>query len=367
MSRVLEFYNHLHTIPELGMQEVKTSAFIADELEKMGYKVSRNIGGKTGIVALLDSGKEGKTFAIRADMDALGHIIDGKHCAMHTCGHDAHSSMLLAAAEEIMKNNIVKKGKLKLLFQPAEEIGTGALSMIEGGALEGVDYLIGTHLRPSTEAKLGEATPAICYSASTVLIVKFIGLQAHGARPHLGVNAIDAATSAINAVNAIHLDPNLSYSAKATRFICDAGVTNSIPALATVTWDIRSQQNSTMEILLEKIKNAITAGATTVGATVEFTIPMNLPATEYDDEMTELLAEAISSVLGEKGLLKPVFTPGGEDFSYYRIKKPTLKAGFFGLGCNLTPGLHHPDMNFDKSALESGVAIHTYAVKKILG
>ena len=120
MSNVLEHYHYLHQIPELGFEEFKTSAYIADKLEAAGYKVTRNINNTTGIVAEYDSGKPGPVLALRADMDALGHIIDGEHCARHTCGHDGHSSMLLTAAQELIKEGNLKKGKLKLIFQPAE-------------------------------------------------------------------------------------------------------------------------------------------------------------------------------------------------------------------------------------------------------
>ena len=103
MSRVIECYDFLHTIPELGFQEHKTAAFLADELRKAGFTVSENVGGTTGVVGVFDSGTPGPTVALRADMDALGHMIDGKLCALHSCGHDAHSAMVLTAAAELAK------------------------------------------------------------------------------------------------------------------------------------------------------------------------------------------------------------------------------------------------------------------------
>ncbi len=131
MSRTLEHFNYLHQIPELGFEEHKTSAYIGDALEAAGFQVQRNVGGTTGIVALLDSGKPGPVVALRADMDALGHIIDGRLEARHTCGHDGHSSVVLTAAEEILAEGLVKRGKLKILFQPAEELGTGAIALTD--------------------------------------------------------------------------------------------------------------------------------------------------------------------------------------------------------------------------------------------
>lgn len=363
--RVIEVYDLLHSIPELGFQEYKTAAYLANELKKAGFSVTENVGN-TGVVGVYDSGVDGPTMALRADMDALGHMVDGKLCAMHTCGHDAHSAMVLVAAEELVKTGSIKQGKLKIIFQPAEELGTGALTMIKAGAIDDVDMILGVHLRPGEEITIAQSLPALYHTASERLKGVFHGVPAHGARPHLGVNAIDAAAAAITAVNALHLNPNESYSIKATRLTCDAGVTNAIPAEATVIWDVRSELNSTMVTLIEKATAAIQAGAATVGATVEVTNYQSIPAAQYTDDMIDLLSEAIIAVYGPEGLHEPVKTAGGEDFHFFIKEKPSIKAGYFGLGCDLTPGIHHPDMQFNKTALENGKNVLVYAVKKIL-
>ena len=367
MSEVLNFYNYLHTIPEEGFQELKTSAFLAEKLESYGYDVTRNVGGETGIIGIYDSGRSGPVVALRADMDALGHIIDGKHVSRHTCGHDGHMSMLLAAAQIIKEKQLVKRGKLKILFQPAEELGSGANSMIRGGAIDDVEYIFGAHVRPFEEAENGQASPAIHYASSCRMVIAFHGKPAHGARPHLGINALDAAVQAVNAVNAIHLKPTDNYSVKATRFLCDSGVTNAIPAKAVVTWDLRAQYNKTMDELCAKFLPAIEGAAASIGATVEVLDSFRIPAAELNDEATALLADSISSILGKSNCIDPIYTPGGEDFFFYTVEKPSLKAGFFGLGCNLRPGLHHPDMSFDISALEDGVSIWIDLVERLLG
>ncbi len=366
MSTVTEYYTYLHTIPERGFDEEKTAAFVEKELRSFGYDVTPNLNGKTGIMAVYDSGMPGPVVALRADMDALGHIIDGKPCAIHSCGHDAHMSMLLAAAKIIKADGLVNKGKLKLLFQPAEELGTGAKSLLEAGVIDDVEYIFGAHVRPLEEAHYGQASPAIHYASSSKMIVTFHGKPAHGARPHLGVNAIDAAVAAVNAVNAIHLNPTANYSAKATRFICDAGVTNSIPSTAVVTWDLRAQYNDIMTELRAAFKPAVEAAAATVGATVTIDDSEKIPAAELHEEATALLRESITDVVGEDNVLAPICTPGGEDFFFYTAAKPELKAGFFGLGCDLTPGLHHPLMKFNVDALDTGVSIWVSLTQKLL-
>jgi len=367
MNKVLEHYEYLHTIPELGFNEIKTSSYLAEKLKQLGFVVTEKINNTTGVIGIFDSGKAGVNLGLRADMDALGHVIDGVHCAKHTCGHDAHCSIVLATAEHLIKTNAIKQGRLKIIFQPAEELGTGAQAMIKGGAIDDLDMLIGLHLRPIQECQKGSAVAAMYYSASATLKVTVTGAPSHGARPHLGVNALDAAVCAINAVNTIKLNPELSYSVKATKLICDAGVTNAIPDLATVYWDLRSQHNQTMIDLKQKVFTAIEFGAKSVGAKVQMEFLNDIPAAEICDEVSNIIAESIVDVLGEQGLKEKGLTPGGEDFWFYAKHKPALKTGFMGLGVNLTPGLHHPDMQFDLDALNDGVKILSSCATKILG
>ncbi|QDY43016.1 amidohydrolase [Candidatus Pantoea soli] len=367
MPNVQEHYHFLHDIPELGFQEFKTSAYIASQLAQAGIPLTQGVNNTTGIVAEIDSGVPGPVLALRADMDALGHVIDGVACARHTCGHDAHSAVVLSAAQQLMQEGAIKKGRLKLLFQPAEELGTGALAMLEGGALADVEMILGFHLRPQEECRLGQATPAVLYSACSTLEATIKGVPAHAARPHQGVNALDAAVQAVQAVNALHLAPGLSWSVKATRFLCDAGVTNSVPDEARVVWDLRSQENAPMATLKQKVTQAIQHSVAALGAHAEVVVLKEMPAADIHEDATALIRAAIVDVLGEEGLLSARTTPGSEDFFFYPVQLPQLKAGFWGLGCDLLPGLHHPDMRFDRRALEQGVHIFKAAVVRMLG
>lgn len=367
MKKTLEHYNCLHQIPEIGMTEFKTAAYLAAKLREAGYAVHEQVDGKTGVIGVMDSGKPGPVLALRADMDALGHIIDGQKCARHTCGHDGHSAMVLAAAQEAVAKGLIKKGKLKILFQPAEELASGALSLINGGAIEDVDIVIGAHIQTEANVPTGKITPAMHHAAQAMIVATFRGVQAHGSRPHLGVNAIDAANLAINGINALHLDPNLSFSIKPTRFICDPGAANAIPSEAVVTWDARAQFNSTMEELKKKAEMAITNAAAMVGATVDIAIPGGVPAAEYTAEATEIVKRAIVQVVGKDNLYKEINLTGGEDFHNFIIAKPSLQAGYFGVGCGAYPGLHHPDMKFETAYLEQGKDVFVKIVENVLG
>ena len=161
VTYVHQVYDYLHTIPEKGFEEFKTSAFVLEELKKIGFEDIKTGVAGTGIIVTIDSGKEGPVLGLRADMDALEFIIDGKKTMIHACGHDGHTSMLLAAAREIHDRDLVKKGKLKIIFQPGEERLYGALRMIDSGLLDDVEEIVGMHLRPKQDCRLGKAIPAM--------------------------------------------------------------------------------------------------------------------------------------------------------------------------------------------------------------
>lgn len=364
-TRVQEVWRTLHDIPEVGFAEIKTSAYLAAQLEAAGYQVQTGVG-KTGVIGTLAGAQPGPTLALRADMDALAHMIDNQECAIHSCGHDAHSAIVLTAAEELARKGIAK-GTLKILFQPAEEKLFGAIRMIEDGAIDDVDILLGLHLRPIQEAALGQATPALYHGASYVMNASLQGAAAHGARPHLGINAIDGAAAAVQAINAIRVNPVIPSSVKVTKLHAGGPASNAIPDQALLTVDLRAQDNATMDELLKKTKQAIEAGAATVGCQAAVTVLGGCPAAEYSPAIVELAKDAIQHVLGRTGLLDPITTPGGEDFHFYVKHKPTLEVGYLGLGAALTPGLHHPDMTFDKACLPDGVNILLYMADQVLG
>lgn len=360
-DRVKEIYRILHAIPEVGFSEHKTAAYLAGELAKAGYAVRTGIGG-TGVTGTLDSGVPGPVIGLRGDMDALAHIVAGEEKCIHSCGHDANSAMVLAAAETLALTPPAK-GKIKIVFQPAEEKIFGALTIIETGAVDDLDILAGIHLRPIHEAKYGQATPALYHGATYFVEAAVKGVSAQGARPHLAVNAIDAAAAVVGAVNAIRLNPVESWSVKTTKLQAGATI-NTIPDLAEMTFDLRAQSNAVMDSLLAKLPPVIEHAAAANGATAAVTVKGGVPAAEYDQGMVAVARAAIGAVLGDSGVLDSIVTPGGEDFHFFARKNPRLKAVYIGLGCDLTPGLHHPEMKFDLDALPKGVAILCEIVRR---
>lgn len=361
---VIDSYDYLHTIPEVGWTEFETSKFVASELKKFGYEVIENVGGKTGVIGILDSGVEGPIFALRADMDALEFEDEenGKY-NVHACGHDAHTSMQLAAAKEIIKKGI-GRGKLYLVFQPAEEVLGGAESVIDSGLIDEVEEMVGMHLRPIQEARFGYATPGLYHGAAYRIIANIKGLNAHGARPHLGVNAVDAAMLVVSAINAIRLDPAVAHSIKVTRVMAGGNTINLIPDSANIAMDLRAQTNEVMDSMIEKAKEAIYNSAKSIGAEAEIEFIGGVPAADYDKELLEEVRLSIVDVLGQA--LDPIVTVGGEDFHFYS-RKQGIKTAYMGLGCDLEPGLHHPKMHFNKDALFTGADILVQLVERKLG
>ncbi|PAB59103.1 amidohydrolase [Anaeromicrobium sediminis] len=359
---VKEVFDYLHSIPETGLNEFKTSQFIGNELKRFGYEVIENIG-QTGIVAIMRGSEDGVCLGVRADMDALEFEMEGKKTNIHACGHDANCTMVLGAAKEISEKGILK-GIIMFIFQPAEEISKGAKLICESNILHDVDELVGIHLRPIEEAKLGEGTPALYHGASNAINVEIFGLESHGARPHLGINAIDAASLCINAINSVRVDPRIAHSAKVTKISSSGSAHNIIPSKVSMTLDVRAQNNQTMDKLIEAIKRAVSMSAQSIGAKAKIEVPAGVIAAEYDRGMIESAKESIIEVLGSS--LDPIVTPGGEDFHYYN-KALNIKSTYIGLGADLVPGLHHPQMAFDLKALEYGKDIIIKFIEKRLG
>ena len=357
-------FEHIHNDPELSLQETRTSGFLASELRACGYALTENIGGTTGVLGVIDSGKPGPFLVLRADMDALPYVVDGEKIAKHTCGHDSHCAMVMTAAAYFAERGI-KKGRLGILFQPAEETLEGAAKMAESGVLDAADEMIGLHIRPKDELRFGTASSALYHSAGGVCYMTLKGREAHGARPHQGINTIECAASIIQAINSIKLDPRVSHSVKVTSIKGGGLATNIIPDECSLIFDMRSQNNPVLREMVEKIKKAAYGVASAFDAELEIRFK-TYPAAEFDQEMIDLMHSAIESVLGEGADVGPVYTPGGEDFHQYKQLLPGVKAVFIGIGAEACPGLHAFDMEFRHEAMEQGADILIEAVSKRL-
>lgn len=363
-KKMLDTFNYLHSNPELSWKEKHTTDYIKNLLEQSGCRV-QTFDDCTGVIGDFGFGT-GKTpvIGIRADMDALWQEVDGKLQANHSCGHDAHMTMVLGVLWSLAADPALKeKVAVRFIFQPAEEVGTGALKLVEKGAVDAVDYLFGIHLRPGEETPNGYAAPAIVHGASNVIECEIVGEDAHGARPHLSNNAIEIGTHIANALHTIHLDPTVPHSVKLTRFQSGGKNTNIIPGHASLAFDLRAQTNELMELLVKRVHDILESTRQLFQTKIVITNEYGIAAAKVNAEAKEIARQAITNVLGKEKTVPALITPGGDDFHFYTIKEPSLKATMIGLGCDLKPGLHHPNMSFDQGALINGTKILTEIIK----
>lgn len=352
-----EIFAHLHEHPETSWNEVQTTKYIKDLLEKEGCRVT-SFSDCTGLFADIGTGKP--VVAIRADMDALWQEVDGVFRANHSCGHDAHMTMVIGAIRLLLASKF--NGTVRFIFQPAEEKGNGALKMVEKGAIYDVDYLFGIHLRPIQELNTGFATPIIVHGAGCFMHATISGDDSHGARPHLTSNAVDIITSINHLFKFINVDPQVPSSIKITSIQAGGDNKNIIPGNGSFSVDMRAQNNETMSLLKEKALKIIEDVQHLYNTKIDYYFESELPAAIVNNEAQEIMRKAIIKVIGIEKCTKPLITSGGDDFHFYTIKKPELKATMIGLGCDLSPGLHHPKMSFNHDMLFTGSEILKEAV-----
>src|SRR5512142_342871 len=304
---IIEWRRDFHMHPELGFDVVRTSARVAEELEKMGYRVRRGVG-RTGVVA--DFGEEGgRCIAIRADMDALPIFEendipyrsqnDGK---MHACGHDSHTAMALGAAKLLKEQKL--PGKVRFLFQPCEETAdeegvSGAPRMIQDGAMDGVDMVIALHVDPAT--RVGDIHISDGPSSGGVdeWYGRIIGVGAHGAKPHQSIDPFYIATHVMMALNAIvsrRLNP--FDAAVVSVGTLNGGFTqNVIPAHVDISGTLRYTESSVQKRIHEEIHRAFEL-ARTLGGDYELRFEIGAPPMINHIEPVKLISEVAADLLG---------------------------------------------------------------------
>lgn len=295
-SNVMEVFNHFHHHPEISWQEVNTTEYIVNMLRENGWKTT-TFEDCTGVIGEIGSGRP--VVAVRADMDALWQEVNGIFCANHSCGHDAHMTIVLGVMFALREMNYEPKGTIKLIFQPAEEKGTGALKFVEKRVVDDVDFLYGVHLRPYQELDNGCATPAIHHGAARFIEGEIKGTDVHGARPHLGANAIEVGAELVSLLQGIHLDPMIPYSAKVTKFMAGGDSANIIPGNASFSLDLRAQSNEGMKKLTARVEKVAQTLANFYDVDIHLSQAAYIAAAEVNAEATEMMSEAIKEVLGE--------------------------------------------------------------------
>lgn len=359
-ENILQTYRELHALAEPSWQEEKTAAYLCNKLLDAGIQAKR-FDGHHGFIAEI-AGETNEVVALRADMDALVQEVDGVVRPNHSCGHDAHSTMVCYSALAIAECGEKPLKTIRFLFQPAEEKLGGALQLMKDGALQNVTKLMGVHLRPENEVPYGMAAPAILHGSSTSLTGTITGVQAHGARPAFGRNVIEAASFLVQALQNIRLETNCPFSVKMTQLQAGGETSNVIPDHGTFTLDVRAQTNQGMDELRNKIEHAIKQTAELMGVGIEWNWRGIAPAATANAEMIAIAQKAIAHVIGSDNVADVCVTPGGEDFHFYSLHQPEVGSTMIGLGCGLKPVLHHPKMTFHTDALVYGAKILTAAI-----
>lgn len=359
VERLQPIFNHLHENPEISWNEVETTKYIKSFLKSENLK-PKTFENMTGLY--VDIGKGTPRVGFRTDMDALWQEVDGKFQANHSCGHDGHMTVALGVVLLLKDLAPTLPGAVRIIFQPAEEKAQGAKAMVEQGVVDSLQFLYGAHVRPLVELKDGTFAPALHHGAAKLFSGKIQGVEAHGARPEEGKNAIEIASAIIDGLKRIWISPTEQASIKMTQLHAGGTATNIIPANATFSIDARAQTNATMEILTSGFEKVITAVSMMYDVSIPYQVDAHVAAAQVDDTAKMILKEAIIDVIGEENCAQEVITPGGEDFHFYTFLKPQLKTTMLGIGCGVTPGLHHPNMVFNQDRLSTSSVIITRAL-----
>lgn len=329
-------YKDIHQNPELSMQEVRTSKIAADYLIKYNFEVSTNVGAH-GVVGLMKNG-DGPVVMLRADMDALpvtettglpyaskkiGRDEDGVEVGIsHVCGHDLHVTWLMGVARVFSENRTLWKGTLMLVFQPGEEVGRGAQSMIDDGMMERFpkpDIILGQHVMVGEAGTVGYRSGAIL-SAGNSLKVKLFGRGAHGSSPQTSIDpVIMAAATTMRLQTIVSREIAPSENAVLTIGALQAGTKeNIIPEEATLKLNIRTFNNEVKDHILSAVKRICCAecAASNAPKDPEFTELDSYPLTENDADATARVAEAFHAQFGNKAY-ETMPASASEDFSIF--------------------------------------------------
>ncbi|MFE4707646.1 M20 family metallopeptidase [Peribacillus simplex] len=367
-DELIEIRRKLHSEPELSWEEENTTAFICEYLERL--EIPYRKAEPTGVIAEIKGGKAGKTVALRADMDALSveelnkdlPYASKEEGEMHACGHDAHTSMLLIAARALNEIKEELPGNVRLIFQPAEEVATGAREMVKQGAVEGVDNVFGIHIWSQMPTSKVACTQGPSFASADIFTVTFKGRGGHGAMPQDCIDATIVASSFVMNVQSVvsrTVDPQnpavltVGKMVVGTRF-------NVIAENAVIEGTVRCFDPKTRDHIEKQLQIYAENVANIYGATAQVEYYRGTQAVINDEYSAKLVQKVASNAFGEDALYKEKPTMGGEDFSCYLDEVP----GSFALVGSGNPekdtewAHHHGKFNIDEDALATGAELY---------
>jgi amidohydrolase len=372
--QLVDWRREFHMYPELGFQETRTAARVAEVMTSLGYRVRTGVG-RTGVVA--DRGDGRPVVAVRSDMDALP-IQDSKDVAyasqvpnvMHACGHDAHTAIALGVATLLKEEEL--PGSVRFLFQPAEEVGddeglSGAPRMVEDGAMEGVDAVLALHVnasKPVGDVVMG-AGPAS--AGVDTFYATILGRGGHGSSPHKVVDPIYIAGHVILALHGIvsrRLDP-AKPAVISIGSIHGGLADNVIPERVELCGTIRFMDPDVQKQIHAEIEQAL-GTARAMGGDYELRIEIGCPPMINDARINTLLRDVAADLIGAEHVLDPELHMGAEDFGAFSELAP---GAMFGLGCRIEGDerrAHDSHFDIDERCLPIGAAILAEAVLRLL-
>jgi len=366
-KRIIETRRDFHKHPELAFQEKRTSKIVYKKLKSFGIKTLKNIG-KTGVVGILKGNNPGKTIAFRADMDALPIQETGNkpyksvnNGVMHACGHDAHTAMLLGAAEVLSKKKEFINGEIRFIFQPAEEGYGGAKYMIKDGAIQDVNEIYGLHVWNYQKSGTVGIKSGAVMAAADIFTIKIKGIGGHGAAPQGTVDSIVVATHLIQALQTIvSRNTNPLESTVITIGQINGGYNfNIIADEVILKGTTRSFSKKNQLLIKKRMKTIIKGIEKTYGAKIVLDYQDGYPPVINNERITKKLIHAAKKIAGQN-VVEPYLTMGGEDFSYFSNQVPGC---FFFLGSapknqKLMSTPHHcSHFDIDENAMLIGSSI----------
>jgi amidohydrolase len=374
-EELIEWRRDFHMHPEIGFELHRTSKIVADELEKMGYRVKRGVG-KTGVVA--EIGEGGKVIAIRADMDALPILeqneveyVSQNKGAMHACGHDSHTAMALGAALILSKEKL--PGRVRFLFQPCEETTdeegkSGAQRMSAEGAMQDVDYVIAQHVDPlHPVGTIGiNAGPSSGGVDSWYGVIS--GKGGHGAYPDKTIDPFYLLAHVVLALNGIvsrRINP-FDPAVVSIGSISGGFTENVIPESVSITGTLRFTDEKVHQKIHEEMKRAFEI-AKTLGGDYQLRYEIGGPPMINDALVSEVIEKTAQDMLGAENVSEIEKTLGAEDFGEFLKHAP---GAMFTLGTQKQGHenylLHHPKFDLDERALPIGTAMLVETAKRFL-
>jgi hippurate hydrolase len=362
LQEVIHIRHRLHQTPEIGLLELDTSAYIAGQLEAWGFKVQKGFA-KTGFVASLKRGNSTKAIAFRADIDGLpivektGLVYASRNSgAMHACGHDGHSAMLLGAAYVLAHHGIFD-GQINFIFQPAEENAGGAKLMIEDGLFDHYpsDLLIALHNMPGMRAGSFATRVGPMMASIDVVTITIHGVGGHGAQPEEAVDPIVVGSSIVMALQSV-VSRNVSPHAPSVITVGQfhAGTaSNIIPSTATLDVSMRAVDPETRDLLRNKVEQVARAQAHSFGASASFEWQVGYPPTINGEDAVKLVEQVVTGTFGSHQFefrSEPMMA--SEDCSFLLEKVP---GAFVFIGNGESSSLHSDTYDFNDDILENGI------------